>query len=140
MEIAALEIPSLEQSKRARKMLRAQVPLARVIKYLGGSFDETAINAGIVRLREHARIRAKRDTDHHWKGMVDFHQVKNIPKTVEDDRDFRATLQPRDTTALRMGDPLPGYSMAEKAPSIVPTRRRDPLDALIFKPREMARA
>jgi hypothetical protein len=36
-----------------------------------------------------------------------------------------------------MGDPLPGYSMADKAPSIVAGRQHDPLDDLMFGRRKI---
>ena len=37
-----------------------------------------------------------------------------IPIPVQEDRDYRARLQPRDLTAFICHDPLPGYSALER--------------------------
>ncbi len=137
IQAVTLKLPSITEAKLARKMLRRDVPMPRVIAYLGGCFDETQITAGIERMRVHCRQRNARDTDKGWRGIAPFEPVKNIPPEVTADRDHRASLVPRDTTALRMGDPLPGYFAGDKAPSIAVGWQHDPLDDLMFGRRKI---
>ncbi len=133
--IVTTALPSLQQSKLARRALNSGEPMSRVLAFFDNKFDGSQITAGIEKLRTIQRSR--RDTNHRWKSIVDFDHVINIPEAVKDDRDHRATLVPKDTTALRMGDPLPGYSAADKAPSIVAGRAHDPLDDLMFGRRKI---
>ena len=86
----------------------------------------------IDRQEQRARYASQNYTGSNWKGNIVTTNTVTVPDHVIAERDHRATLVPRDTTALRMGDPLPGYSAAERAPSIVASIYRDPLDALIF--------
>lgn len=57
---------------------------------------------------------------------------KYIPDDVLKDRDRRAALAHR-PGIVPLGDPLPGYSAADRAPSIAPERQPDPLEALTIK-------
>lgn len=131
-----MALPSLQQSKLARRALNSGEPMSRVLAFFNNKFDVAQVTAGIERLR--AIQSSRRDVNHRWKSIVDFDRV-DIPEAVTAERHHRATLVPRDTTALRMGDPLPGYSAADKmAPSIAVGRQSDPLDGLMFGRRKIA--
>lgn len=70
-----------------------------------------------------------------WRSVVAFRPAFYIPPHVLADRDRRLNMNPRDLSIVPLGDPLPGYSAADRTPSIVPAVHRDPLDALIFRRR-----
>lgn len=127
-----MDMPTLQQAKLARRMLRVGEPIPRVLAHFGNVYGEAEITAGIARLRAHCRDQAKKNTSFAWKGLETV--PTHIPDAVKADRDHRASLVPLDTTALRMGDPLPGYSALERTPSIAPGIAivRDPLDGLVF--------
>ena len=129
-------LPRDEDIRRARKMLRQKVPMADVIAAFNNRYTEAAIIAGIQYVRDVGRARARIDGKLlPWNLYAD--QVKEIPQQVLADRDHRATLVPRDTTAMLMGDPVPGYSAAERRSppsfSIGIKRRNDHLDNLLYR-------
>lgn len=65
-------------------------------------------------------------------GVVPKFYPLQIPVEVLADRKKRAGLFPRDITARLLGDPLPGYSEAERVRVVSPSIVHDRLDDLIF--------
>ncbi len=130
-----MTMPTLQESRTARKLLRNEVPMANVIAHFGNVYDAQTINAGIEHLRAHLRSLAKRDTGFCWKGVETICRV--IPPEVLRDRDHRANLRHPNVSAEICGDPLPGYSAADRAPSITPSIHHDPLDDLMFNRRKV---
>ncbi len=140
MECVSVELPTITEARQARKQLRRGVPIDRVIASFGGVYTADTIAAGIEKMRARSREQHKRDMSTGWRGVVSTtHPVKNIPKEVEDDRDRRALLS-HPSERHPFGDPLPGYSAADKTPSIAASIYHDPLDDLIFGRRRKSAA
>lgn len=129
-----MPMPSLTQAKLARKMLRQNIAMHTVLAvYLFGAFTEVEITAGIARLREHCRVGARPDRGKGWRSIETVQADARVPSEVQAERVYRATLDPLTFTARQMGDPLPGYSAAERKVTLAPSIYSDPLDALMFK-------
>lgn len=126
------------ETRKAIRMLKAKAPMHAVIAMLGNRFTATEINLRVEAYRARQREVHK---PHGWAslGLTRFDNAMDIPAAVLAERELRATLVPRDTTAFFLGDPLPGYSAADRAsqstasPSITP----DPLDSLMFRRRKV---
>ena len=122
-----------KQIRQARSLIVSGMSLTEAAAVMGMPTMESAIFAGLAALK----ARTKRYADKNWqgqkwKGNIIATNTVPVPAHVIAERDHRSTLVPRDTTAFLLGDPLPGYSMQERAPAIVPRIYRDPLDALVF--------
>ena len=69
---------------------------------------------------------------HTGRGLVPPPPV--VPSDIWADRERRSALVPKSTTAVLMGDPLPGMSALENPhPQTAPSKRGDRLDDLIYR-------
>jgi len=131
--------PTWNETKIARRLLRRRLPMDRIVSVLKGKYAAAQITDAVIAQRAKEKDHTRKMFDKVC-GASAIQKITEltIPAHVIAERTKRMMLVPRDTTALRMGDPLPGYSALETAPSIAPVRtRRDHLDDLIYARRRV---
>ncbi len=129
------------ERKVARGMLRKQVPMDRIVDALGNKYFPSEIEADVaamrVKERENRALYRKIHGPTVRASIIEPRSDVKITNAQITDRDHRRSLFPISTTAACMGDPLPGYSALDRAPSITPSIHHDPLDDLMFSRRKV---
>lgn len=130
--------PSWNDTRTARRMMRRRFPIEVIATSFADKYtpEELTLAVADMRARERANTASLRQHRCLPASAIESRSDVSIPAHVIADRKHRLSLVPRDCTALRMGDPLPGCSMLERSPSIAPSIHRDPLDGLMFKRRK----
>lgn len=128
------------ETRAAIKLMRRRMPIHNIVKVLGNKYFPEEIDAAVIALRK--KEREKRALYNSLNGPIlrasdiESRSDVQIPDDRIAERDHRRSLFPISLTARMMGDPLPGYSAADRAPSITPSIHHDPLDDLMFSRRK----
>ncbi len=136
--------PTWNETRMARRLMRRRVPMEKIVVVFANKFTAVEITDAVIAQRARENTQAKQDGRSESGRVIAkiarAHPGVSIPDAVICDRARRLSLVPSSTTALLCGDPLPGCSALERAPSLAPAANRDPLDALIFRDRVRAQA
>lgn len=123
--------------RTARTMLHRKDPMEKVIEALGGQYTAEDIERDLLDFRikknEQNRKSHRRPASGGWRDVDTVRAQIMIPEEQRADRDRRRCLLPLDLSLVPLGDPLPGYSALDRAPSIAASMHHDPLDDLIFR-------
>lgn len=124
--------------RTARTMLHRNDPMEKVIEALGGQYTAEDIERDLRDFRikkneQNRKARPKPESRSGWRSVDTVSATLNISEKQRLDRDRRSCLLPLDLSLVPLGDPLPGYSALDQAPSIAASLQHDPLDDLIFR-------